>query len=116
MLTDKERGEIADMLRELSEGVLDSREYDHRAICAVVGCWEGGEYSSMELKDRLADLIEPKLKPERTCQIIQHRCTNCDHAINDNSYFEKITLDDGRWTAEGRTANFCPSCGMKVVE
>jgi hypothetical protein len=115
MPTNEERKEIAAKLRALTEGVLDSREYEHRAICAIVGCWGNEEYSNMELKDRLADLIEPESEPERTCQIIQHRCTNCDYKINDNSYFEKIILDDWRWTAEGRTANFCPNCGMKVV-
>lgn len=60
MPTNEERREIAAKLRELGEGVLDSREYEHRAICTVVGCWGDGEYSSMELKDRLADLIEPE--------------------------------------------------------
>lgn len=54
-----ERYEIATKLRNLDEQVLDSREYEHRAICAIVGCWSGGEHSDMELKDRLADLIKP---------------------------------------------------------
>lgn len=66
MPTNDERREVAARLRELSEGVLDSREYEHRAICTVVGCWGDGEYSGMELKDRLADLIEPE--PEHTCE------------------------------------------------
>lgn len=58
MPTNEERRQVAAKLRNLDEGVLDSREYEHRAICAIVGCWNGGEYSDMELKDRLADLIE----------------------------------------------------------
>lgn len=60
--------------------------------------------------DRLRELL-----PERTCRIKQHRCTNCDHEINNRAYFEKVALDDEYWTAESRTANFCPSCGAKVV-
>ena len=60
MPTNEERKAVAAKLRNLDERVLDSREYEHRAICTVVGCWGNGEYSDMELKDRLADLIEPE--------------------------------------------------------
>ena len=54
--------------------------------------------------------------PERTCRIKQHRCTNCDHEINDRAYFVKVEIGGGCWTADSRTANFCPNCGAKVAE
>ena len=48
------------------------------------------------------------------CEIKQHRCTACDHEINDDAYFVRTDLDNGCWTAEGKTANFCPCCGRPV--
>ena len=54
--------------------------------------------------------------PERTCQIKNHHCTNCNCEINDRAFFKKIMFDDGSWTADSRTANFCPNCGAKVVK
>ena len=54
--------------------------------------------------------------PECTCQIKKRHCTNCNCEINDRAYFKKVVFDDGSWTADSRTANFCPSCGAKVVK
>lgn len=125
--TADERREVAARLRETnlteyaeeverSEGLSKVAAARFVAIPNLVGAlnFDKPIVSAKELTDRLADLIEPE--PERTCQIVQNRCTNCDHEINDRSYFEKVTLDDGCWTAESRTANYCPNCGAKVVE
>lgn len=54
--------------------------------------------------------------PECTCQIKKRHCTNCNCEINDRAYFKKVVFDDGSWTADSRTANFCPNCGAKVVK
>lgn len=100
-ITNDERKQVAARLRNLDERVLDCREYEHRAICTVVGCWGDGEYSGMELKDRLADLIEPE--PERTCKFMP--------------YSEKS--DDGICSKCGaymfEQDNYCPDCGARAT-
>ena len=56
------------------------------------------------------------LTDDETCKIKQHRCTACDHEINDDAYFVRIDLDNGCWTTESKTANFCPCCGRMVEQ
>lgn len=90
MPTTDERREVAARLRNLDEQVLDCREYEHRAICAVVGCWGDGEYSDMELKDRLAD-------------------------SDVDGWFDEEKGPHGGIVYKPRF-NFCPKCGSKVVE
>ena len=66
MPTNDERRDVAARLRELDT----SRLYDGMdEVCALedaCGCDVGQDWQDMELKDRLAELIEPE--PERTCE------------------------------------------------
>lgn len=105
MVNDKERCEVAAKLRNLDERVLDCREYEHRAICTVIGCWGDGEYSDMELKDRLADLIEPE--PERTCTWTW----NVEEGYWDCSNCGEISPEDYH-----KIPNYCPDCGTRIVK
>ena len=91
MPTNEERREVAARLRELDT----SRLYDGMdEVCALedaCGCDVGQDWQDMELKDRLAELIEPE--PERTCAECRHyfgfgtvfgdvpRCAECVDAI-----------------------------------
>lgn len=123
MPTNEERREVAARLRVLADEntVTATPSFNHE-LFAALGLEPPVQPSMPTLGDleaydqallyRLADLIEPGM---RTCRMKQHRCTNCDHEINDRAYFEKVVLDDGCWTAESRTANFCPNCGAKVA-
>lgn len=113
MPTNEERREVAARLRDIDVKTWHTSWHELYAIKNACGCYTGQDQQDVELKDRLADLIEPE---ERTCRIKQHRCTNCDHEINDRAYFAKVVLDDGCWTAESRTANFCPHCGARVMQ
>lgn len=74
-------------------------------------------FSIEDLKIRLADLIEPE--PERTCRnvfgedkFVTHpesmfKCSECGCRVTDcESYAINI---EGKW-------NYCPNCGLKVVE
>ena len=109
-IANNERHNIAAKLRDLDEAVLDCREHEHRAICTVVGCWSGQEYAEMELKDRLADLIEPE--PERTCELEppisgKKRCKRCGAFVSYNAVWDCFGIIPAR---------FCPNCGAKVVK
>ena len=112
MVNDKERCEVVAKLRNLNERVLDCREYEHRAICTVVGCWGDGEYSDMELKDRLADLIKPE--PERTCRMEHKEGTDCPFCSHCGTKMDAYTCE---WTEPMEYSYpFCYACGAKVVE
>lgn len=111
-----ERREVAARLRNAeieNLGIYGYSTHLGEAIGECVRLVSGHECLVENGLNRLADLIEPE--PERTCRIKQKRCTNCDHEINDRAYFVKVVFDDGSWTADSRTANFCPNCGTKVV-
>ena len=113
MPSNDERRQVAARLRNLDEQVLDCREYEHRAICAVVGCWGDGEYSNMELKDRLADLIEPE---ERTCRMEfseRKRGVYCSHCGERMDIYTCDQYGDG---TIGYSYPFCYKCGAKVVD
>ena len=106
MPTNEERREVAARLRELDT----SRWYDGMdevyALEEACGCDVGQDWQDMELKDRLAELIEPE--PERTCKLIPfieddgsvfiENCSECDAAVLSRCEF-----------------NYCPNCGAKLV-
>lgn len=110
MPTNEERREVAKELRYTASHSLNGYGFQRAVEGIVFGTL--GDRTWRKILERLADLIEPE---EHTCRIKQHRCTNCDHEINERAYFAKVVLDDGCWTAESRTANFCPNCGAKVA-
>ena len=102
MPTNDERHEVAAKLRELET----SRWYDGMdEVCALedaCGCGIGQDWQDMELKDRLAELIEPE--PERTCRlrsrytsIYCYECSECGKGMKPE------------WA-------YCPRCRAKVVE
>ena len=94
MITNNERREVAARLRELDT----SRLYDGMdEVCALedaCGCGIGQDWQDMELKDRLAELIEPESKRTST---------------------PKCYLSCGHEAYEYRPS-YCPVCGAKVVE
>ena len=116
MPTNDERREVAARLRELDT----SRWYDGMdEVCALeeaCGCDVGQDWQDMELKDRIAELIEPE--PERTCKAIDDFvlpgqvqtypykiCSNC------HSDFPRLACN-GEFSVE----NYCPNCGARVVK
>lgn len=112
MPTNEERKALAKRLRTLASHGAADEEMVLDALDLYPG--EYIEGFNPRCVERLADLIEPE--PERTCRIRQHRCTNCDHEINNKAYFVKIELGDGIWTVGSRTANYCPNCGCRIKE
>ena len=114
MPTNDERREVAARLRELDT----SRLYDGMdEVCALedaCGCSIGQDWQDMELKDRLAELIEPE--PERTCkmELVKSgsiydvwRFSCCGY-----EYSENMT-DSGATELPG---TYCPKCGARIIE
>ena len=105
MPTNDERRDVAARLRELDT----SRLYDGMdEVCALedaCGCDVGQDWQDMELKDRLAELIEPE--PERTCHFRNdgHGIMWCDAQGCDYDMDEYFPIP-----------NYCPNCGAKVVD
>ena len=112
MPTNDERRDVAARLRELDT----SRLYDGMdEVCALedaCGCDVGQDWQDMELKDRLAELIEPE--PERTCKmelvkrgpiysVWRFSCCGYEHSEN---------MTDGGATELPGTR--CPKCGAVV--
>ena len=112
MPTNDERRDVAARLRELDT----SRLYDGMdEVCALedaCGCDVGQDWQDMELKDRLAELIEPD--PERTCKmelvksgpiysVWRFSCCGYEHSENDT--------DGGATELPGTR---CPKCGAVV--
>lgn len=116
MPTNEERRKLAERLRAVTDEELRfcSIEEIVYGCLANQNCLDSdGNIDEYLALQAIADLIEQE--QERTCRIKQHRCTNCDKEINERAYFAKVVLNDGCWTAESRTANYCPCCGAKVV-
>ena len=107
MITNDERHEVAVRLRELDT----SRWYDGMdEVCALedaCGCSIGQDWQDMELKDRLAKLIEPELK--RTCHNL-----GGEEGTNYELYDFGCSLCG--YCADITEPNYCPYCGAKVVE
>ena len=109
MPTNEERREVAARLRELDT----SRWYDGMdEVCALeeaCGCDVGQDWQDMELKDRLAELIEPE--PERTCALT-HRSWDdgtCVWGVECSECGSRFSYETGTcW-------RYCPCCGAKVV-
>ena len=105
MPTNDERRDVAARLRELDT----SRLYDGMdEVCALedaCGCDVGQDWQDMELKDRLAELIETE--SERTCHFRNdgHGIMWCDAQGCDYDMDEYFPIP-----------NYCPNCGAKVVE
>ena len=108
MATDDERREVAARLRDIGEKICYTSRDVLRAIQDACGCNVGLDWEDMEeLRDRLADLIEPE--PERTCKFIPfieddgsvfiENCSECDAAVLSRCEF-----------------NYCPNCGARVTE
>ena len=119
MPTNDERRDVAARLRELDT----SRLYDGMdEVCALedaCGCDVGQDWQDMELKDRLAELIEPE--PERTTHFeliatavdengdalaVGVHCAICGLLDED-----EIGADPDNWMLW----RYCPSCGAEVV-
>ena len=90
MATDDERREVAARLRDIGEKICYTSRDVLRAIQDACGCNVGLDWEDMEeLRDRLADLIEPE--PERTCKFIPfieddgsvfiENCSECEAAV-----------------------------------
>lgn len=111
MPTNEERREVAERLRMLdaSEWSCYGQEFD--AIMDACGCYAGQDQQDVELKDRLADLIEPE---ERTCNVkhwnnssgvafTHGECSECGGYLLENIHMQK-------------PRPYCPHCGAKVVQ
>ena len=106
MPTNDERRDVAARLRELDT----SRLYDGMdEVCALedaCGCDVGQDWHDMELKDRLAELIEPE--PERTC-----RDLGGEYGTNYEAY--DFGCSECGFGCDIPHPNYCPNCGAKVV-
>ena len=116
MPTDDERREVAARLRDIGEKICYTSRDVLRAIQDACGCNVGLDWEDMEeLRDRLADLIEPD--PERTCKldksfkepgfmenVMEYECSECGGLTNAQIFHES---DEPR---------YCAMCGAKVVE
>lgn len=124
MITDEQRREVANKLRELEVGEFDDGEYYDRAevedalgLVTDDGAWYEGNGVQ-----HLADLIEPAAK--RTCQMVEvetgepadyrdtdeviFHCTSCNAERGVFSY----DVDGNVYTER---PEYCPNCGAKVV-
>lgn len=97
MISDEERREVAERLRNASARRCDTPWMVEDLMLALgFRCYEDGED---RLFDRLADLIEPA--PERTCHpVIEDETAVCSECGED--------IDGYGWT-------YCPNCGAKVA-
>lgn len=99
MTSNEERRDVAARLRELdaSKWSCFGQEFDALIIASLMtacGCNFGQDWQDIELKDRLADLIEPE--PERTCVDVTAAWSDFgenvfnDDALDDFDKFEKV--------------------------
>lgn len=103
MSTNEERREVASRLRDIDTSNCYTSLDVLRAIEDACGCNVGKDWQDMvELKDQLADLIEPD--PKRTCGLRSrltgsycYECSECGKGMKPE------------WA-------YCPSCGAKIVD
>lgn len=98
---------------DASEWSCYGQEFD--AIMDACGCNFGQDQQDVELKDRLADLIEPE--PERTCTFSEYQtgdehfptCSSCGYeaAREECEDYVGVVYYEKR---------YCPNCGAKVVQ
>lgn len=116
MPTNEERREVARKLRELTGTFITIGDLES-ALCIDMSSGRVDIARDAESISSLADLIEPD--PERTCRnvfgedkFVTHpesmfKCSECGcHVTDCESYAINI---EGKW-------NYCPNCGLKVVE
>ena len=109
MPTNDERRKVATRLRELDTSRLYDGMDEVYALEDACGCGIGQDWQDMELKDRLAELIEPK--PERTCSYVEHsdgvyhyyQCSECQ-------------CEMAGWDFELYSPNYCMGCDAKIVK
>ena len=141
MPTNKERRDVAARLRDIDAKTWHTTWHELCAMKNACGCYVGQDQHDVELKDRLADLIEPepvclanititddqvdKIKsdilkelelPERTCTFSVYQ-TGDDHyptcsACGYEAAREECEDYVGVVYYEKR---HCPNCGAKVV-
>ena len=113
MINDDERREVAARLRELEVHCWYDGMDEVCALEEACGCDVGQDWQDMELKDRIAELIEPE--PERTCkmELVKNgsiysvwRFSCCGYEYSENN------TDSGATELPGTR---CPNCGAKVV-
>ena len=87
MPTNEERREVAARLRDIGVKTWHISWHELYAIKNACGCYTGQDQHDVELKDRLADLIEPE---ERTCRfqndgrgILWCDADGCDYDMDD---------------------------------
>ena len=112
MPTNKERRDVAARLRDIDAKTWHTTWHELCAIKNACGCYAGQDKQDVELKDRLADLIEPE---ERTCRMKKKEskyvlsgwweCDECGIVYPPCN--EEIAL----WALQ-----YCPHCGAKVVQ
>lgn len=104
MITDEERREVAQRLRELTPWCTSDNTFMVDAIdeCIFGASCLNSDFDKMLY--RLADLIEPQ---ERTCKAVGEDplgfrlCSSCGYEA---------------WADEDSVTPYCPMCGSKVVE
>ena len=115
MPTNEERHDVAARLRDIGVKTWYTSWHELYAIKNACGCYTGQDQHDVELKDRLADLIEPE--PERTCTFSVYQ-TGDEH-------FPTCSVcgyEDAREECEDYVGvvhyekRFCPNCGAKVVQ
>ena len=109
MPTNEERREVAARLRDIGVKTWHTSWHELYAIKDACGCYTWQDCQDVELKDRLADLIEPD--PEITCEFDsqvcgKRRCKRCGAFVSVDSV----------WDCSGCIpAKYCPNCGAKVI-
>lgn len=96
MITDDERREVAQKLREPKESLLAYPADELIRLRHETGCARGQDFY-----EHLADLIEPE--QERTCRMTDNGCELC------------CSLCDTRHGYDDEP-NYCMGCGAKVVD
>lgn len=115
MPTDDERREVAARIRNIDTSIWYYGEDEFCALEDACGCDVGQDWQDMELKDRLAELIEPE--PERTCEI-----ESFDNGLDEDydgslySYAPPTYYLSCGHEAYQYKPNYCPNCGAKVTE
>ena len=113
MPTNEERREVAARLRDIGVNTLQISWHELYAIKNACGCYTGQDKHDVELKDRLADLIEPD---ERTCRMEYNKskrgvyCSHCGERMDVYTWENHV---DG---TAGYLYPFCYWCGAKVVQ
>lgn len=108
MVTNDERREVAQKLRELEvETGHDGRFYDWGEVETALGIVDYGSWYKEADVQRLADLIdrptcrfEPAYEPDMMGNVSLVECSKCGWTVEP-------------WNAED--FRYCPNCGAKVV-